>query len=134
VHSKLQRILALQRPHLDRRMARLGADEPGVTLLVHPLHARGGAQCEEIAQVIPVIGRAIGEGERYLVTRVPARWFPALPAQLPRRPPIRLLERIVEAAQAAEPGGERDLGHRQIALVDQPLGEVQAARLRHRER
>ena len=115
-------------------MARIGADQPGVALLIHPLHARCGAQREEIAQVIPVVRWPVGKGERHLVALAVGRRLAAVAAQLPRRPAIGFAERIVEAAQAAKAGGERDLCHWQIALVDQSLGEVQAARLRDRER
>src|SRR6185437_14309061 len=58
----------------------------------------------------------------------------ALFAQLARRPPIGLLKGIVGAAQTAESRRERDLRHRQVALIDQPLGKMQPARLRNGER
>ena len=44
------------------------------------------------------------------------------------------MERLVEATDAAEAGGERNIGHGQIGLVDELLGEENAARLRHRDR
>ena len=59
---------------------------------------------------------------------------PPEPSQRARRAVVGLQERVVEAAQAAEARRERDLGHGQVGLVDQPLREVEAAGLRHGER
>src|SRR5690348_12647621 len=81
--------------------------------------------------MIPVVGGAVAERERHLISRVVHRSLATLLAQLARRSLICLLERIVEAAEAAKAGGKGDLGHRQAALVDQTLGEVQAACLRN---
>ena len=115
-------------------MTRVGPDQSAIAVLIHALHARRGAHREEIAQVIPIVGRPIGEGERHLVTGSAQRRPAALAAQLPRRPAIGVAEGIVEPAEAPEPGGERNLRHRQIALIDQPLREMQPARLGDRQR
>jgi hypothetical protein len=44
------------------------------------------------------------------------------------------LEGLVEAADAAEAGGHRHLGHGQASLMDQLLGQQHPAGLRHRHR
>ena len=58
----------------------------------------------------------------------------SLAPQRARRAAEQPLKRLVEAPDAAEAGGERDLGHRQARLVDELLGEQHAPRLRHRDR
>ena len=59
---------------------------------------------------------------------------PASAPQLARRASEQRQERLVEPAQAAEARGEGDLGHRQVRLVDQLLGEEHTAGLRDRDR
>jgi hypothetical protein len=81
----------------------------------------------------PVIGRPICQRQRHLIATAAGRTLAPLSAKLPRRSSIRLLERIVESAEAPEARGERDLRHRQVTLVDQPFGEVQPACLRDRQ-
>jgi hypothetical protein len=54
----------------------------------------------------------------------------ALLAQHPRRRPEDVAARPVELAQAAEAGGEGDLGDRQIGIVEEATSEVGARRAR----
>ena len=51
-----------------------------------------------------------------------------------RRAPVDRLEGGVERPDAAEPRGERDLGHAEIGAVDQPLGALDSGGARRRER
>ena len=56
------------------------------------------------------------------------------PPQRARRALVRPEERVVEAAEAGEARRERDLRHREVRLVDEPLREVEPPRLGHGER
>jgi hypothetical protein len=49
-----------------------------------------------------------------------------------RRSPVHGAKRSVESADAPEPGGEGNRGHRRRGLVDQPLRALHAPRHRHR--
>ena len=65
---------------------------------------------------------------------VAVRWPPSCPppargrTQTRWRAAVQIGERRVEAADAAEPGAEGDLGHRIVGSVEQPLGALDAAR------
>ena len=56
------------------------------------------------------------------------------PADLRRGAMVDLDDPGIETANRAESRGERNLMHGQRGLVDQFLGEMQTARLRHRDR
>jgi hypothetical protein len=63
------------------------------------------------------------QAEAILVSGLDCR-LPRQAADLRRSSMIDLEDSGVEAANAAEPGGESDLAHGQSGLVDQLLGEV----------
>jgi hypothetical protein len=91
-----------------------------------------GAGAEKRQHRIPVIGRAIGETNRQRTCF--AFGLVADPPQRSRRTPEHLQKGFIEAADAVEARGQRDLGHRQRRLVDQLLGEQDPPRLRDRDR
>ena len=81
----------------------------------------------------PVVRRAVTEldGHAGLGERAVGLSADRLAAELARRAAEELVERLVIAAHAPEPGRERDLGHREPRLVDELLREEDAAGLRH---
>ena len=87
------------------------------------LDAGNGFERQEPEHERPVVGRPVVEPERDHVAG--ASW--SAPTPEPRwRPAVRLPERGVEPAEAREAGGEGDLRHGQIRLVEQPLRGLHA--------
>jgi len=93
---------------------------------VDAFDARQRARGQEVADLCPVVRRPVGEAKHHFVARA---IVPTLTAQLAGRAPVGRVERVVEAPDAAEARGQRDLGHGQRRLVQQALREVQPARL-----
>src|SRR5437868_12141129 len=131
--TELKCVFILQRADTDDRMAASQGDGSGITAFIDTLHAGHRASRQEIANVSPVIGRSERELERYFIGVVHGA-AALMPAQLAWRALVCLLESVIEAAQAAETGGQRDLSDRQSGIVEQPFREMQPACLRHRDR
>ena len=133
LHAQTERVPARHRAHAHHDGPGRERERAGVALRVHPLDPRDRARGEKREQVGEVVRRAEREAERDLPVGGSGARSPE-PPQRARRAVVGLQERVVEAAQAAEARRERDLGHGQVGLVDQPLREVEAAGLRHGER
>ena len=82
----------------------------------------------------PASRRAAGRPGAASRRRAPTCPAAALAPQRAGRPAEQLAEGLVEAAHAAEARGQRHLGHRQVRVVDQLLGEQHAPRLRDGDR
>ena len=82
----------------------------------------------------PVVRRPVRELEYHLLRAAANAAAAARPAKLARRPAVGAAERVVETAAAAETGRHRDLRDRQAGLGQQAHREMQAARLRDRDR
>src|SRR6185437_2839756 len=90
-----------------------------------------GPRREMTQHRLPVVGRAVAQPERDAsLGRRARRPSP----QRAGRAAEELAEGLVEAADAAEAGGQRHLAKRHARLVDELFGEEHAPRLRHRHR
>jgi len=67
--------------------------------------------------------------QKLLVSRRGGHWRVACTPERGRRAPVNSGKYCVEAAQAAEARGERNLGHCQVRIVDHTLGALDPCRL-----
>ena len=98
------------------------------------LDARDGSRAKERQDGVPVVGRSEAELDRNR-----ARCANRLIGQSPSpercgRPPVQLLEDLVESPDAAEAGRRGDLCHRQSRVLDQLLGQKDPPGLGDRDR
>jgi len=121
------------RPDAQHPMGALGRERPRVPLLVHRFEPLDRARTEEGEHRLPVIGPPVRQAQRHLPAARGVRRTHRTP-ELARRTMVEVLEGFVEPSDAAKAGGERDVAHRQRGIVDQLLGEEDAARLRHGDR
>ncbi len=117
------------RRHRDRSGRAVDGDGAAITRSIHRLDAGRGARRQKPGERFPVIRRAIGEPEP--VTTGLGERPPGEAAELGRRSRVGAANLAVEAAQAAEAGGDRDLRKRQARFVEQLLGGLHAAGQRH---
>src|SRR5262245_56122738 len=103
-------------------------DSSLIAIRFYNLDSGRGPRREKFQQCFPVKWRAEAQTKQVFIFLELGREMRQL-ADLRRRPVVGVAEGAVEAAHAAKASGERDLSHRQTGLVDQFLGEVQAARL-----
>ena len=94
--------------------------------------AVGEAEPEAVARRVAVGPRAAAVRLSSVAPPVVSRWSTA--PKLARGAVVEIAERRVETPHAAESGGERDVGHAEIGLVEQPLRGVHAAGADHRQR
>ena len=129
-----------QRVRFGRVLDRHGAlrtverDGAAVAILGDDLDPRDRAPAQEVQHRRPIVRRVIAQQQRDLAARPGRHVFGARAPQCARRAAEQRLKRLVEAADAAEAGGEGDLGHRQLGLVDELLGQQHAAGLRDGDR
>jgi hypothetical protein len=118
---------------LDRPHEAILQHGPAIGVGLDPLDAVDRARLQEREHRVPVVRRTVGEahGDADLADRAFGQGMHRFPPQRAWRPLEQLLEGLVEAPHAAEPGGQRDLRHRQAGVVDQLLGEQHAPGLRH---
>ena len=111
----------------------LQGNDTAIAALFHYFHAGSRARGQEVKQAVPTERRPKTQLEAVLVLRQRFGFAGQL-AEMGGGAAVGFLERSIEAADAAEPGGQRHFPHRQVALVNQFLGELQAPGLRHRDR
>jgi hypothetical protein len=128
VHAEHELRACGVRPRFDCGRVLTDAHGAAVDPVLDPLDARGGAAGEEAEHRGPRQRRPVGQADDELAGR---RRVAAPPPQLGRRGAEGRADRVVELPQAAEPGSERELGHGQIRLVQEPPREVHAPRARH---
>jgi len=132
-NAQLERRCASHGAYAHDGMAAGRAHRSGVAVLVDGLHAGHGACGQKVTHLRPVIGRTQRQPQHDVGAFGGREPRTTLAAQLARRTPVGATERGIEATHAAEPGGKRDLRDRQVGLVEQTLGEMQAARLREHD-
>ena len=102
---------------------------PAVYAGLHDFDSGSSARRQKVEHALPVIGRTEVQAEEILVSWLGAG-LPRQTTDLRGRSMVDLADAGVEATDAAESGGEGDLGHGQSGLIDELLGEVKAASLR----
>ena len=115
------------------RRPRVERERPRIAVGVDALDAGHRARTEEAQDAVEVVRRPqrepehqrAGIGRRRRVTE---------PAQRARWPVVGREERGVEPPQRAVARRDRDLRHREVGLVHEPLREVEASGLRDRHR
>ena len=112
--------------------ARLAADDDRapVGVAFDGLDAGNRAGGEVRGQVRPVERAAVREAQEQAAVRDEPIRLAAAGAQLAGRLAEDVLAGTVELAQAAEAGRERDLGHGQVGVVEEPPREVDPGRAR----
>jgi hypothetical protein len=98
-----------------------------ITSVLYDFNAGDGAGLEVSEHGFPVVRRPVAEAEGYACVGLAGGSFAT---QGVRRAVEEMLERLVEAPQAAESGCECDFGHRHSGFVYELLGEENAAGLR----
>jgi hypothetical protein len=121
------------RRHRDRAEGTIEFNRPRVAIIGNALDAGNGAWGEKAEHRRPIVGWTVGQLERQSRARRPDRRRTASPSQRARRTTVETVERVVETAEAAEPCGERHLGHRKVGLVDELTGKQDAPCLCHGE-
>ena len=117
-------------PQLEHAGVATDDDRAPVRASGDVLDARDGAGCEVGDERLPVEGAAEGETQEQAPVRGETVGLAAPGAQLARRLAEDLHAGPVELAQAAEAGGEGDLGNGQVGVVEQPAGEMHPRRAR----
>ena len=105
-------------------------DRSPVGVALDRLDAWDGAGGEVRGQVRPVERAAVREAQEQAAVRDETIRLATAGPQLAGRLAEDLLAGTVELAQAAEPGRERDLGHGQVGVVEEPTREVDPGRAR----
>ena len=131
MHSQEHDRLPGDHAHRERAPCFAQRKRAPVGVSFHRLDARDGALPEEPEHPGPVERRAGREAKLPAVTAVERR---ATAAQRCRGAAVGGPDRVVEAPDARESGGERDFRHRERGLVDQSPGEVDARGERDRMR
>ena len=125
MNAQQQAVLAARGDLQEAGRARHGDRPPvGVTVdRLDPRHQTGG---EEGPHRVPVIAGHDRQAQgKPAVGGEPVGAVPAI-AQVGRRRAEHVLHGPVELAQAAEPGGESDVHHGEVGVVEEPPGEVRA--------
>ena len=117
-------------PELEHAGVATDDDRASVRAAGDMLDAGDGTGREVGGHRLPVEEAAEGETQEEAAVGGEAVGLAAPGAQLARRLAEDLLARAVELAQAAEAGGESDLGDGQVGVVEQPAGEVHPRRAR----
>ncbi len=99
--------------------------------LLDDFDAGDGAGAEVGEHRLPIVGRAVAEAEGD--AGVGCGSCGGLAAEGAGRAVEEVVEGFVEAAEAAESGGQRDFGHGHAGFVDELLGEEDAAGLGDRD-
>lgn len=125
------RIASFLKRSFDAATRSVQGDRSAITTLLDHFDARRSAGREKPQHPIPVVRRAEAEPKNGFIfrLRLGAR---DKSADVSRSPAIHRANCGVEAANASEAGGERNLLHGQRRFVDELLGEMQTARLRNR--
>ena len=89
----------------------------------HRLDARDGSRAKERQDGVPVVGRPVAELDRNRARFENRLIGQSLSPECCGRPPVQLLEYLVESPDAAEAGRRGDLCHRQSRVLDQLLGQ-----------
>jgi hypothetical protein len=127
---------ALSSPRLDGDppLQPVQLNRSRVTLGGNTFNARNSAPAQKLNHSGPVVWRLVAQQKNDLAGRPGTKVRSAGAPQFARRAAEQRLEGFVETANAAEPRGERDFGHRQPRLMDELLGKQNAAGLRDRHR
>ena len=109
--------------------ARIAVDHDGapVGASAHVLDTHGRTSRQEAEGCFPRKRTGEPDTQRQAAVRDEAIGDTPACAELARRGPEDLLDGAVELPQAAETRGERDLGHGEIGIVEEPASEVGAA-------
>lgn len=131
MNAEGNRIASLLKRSFDAAFRSVQGDRSAITTLLDHLDARRSAGREKPQHPIPVIRRAEAEPKNVFIfrLRLGAR---DKSADVSRSPAIHRADRSVEAANASEAGGVRNLLHGQRRFVDELLDEMQPAGLRNR--
>lgn len=129
MNAEGNRIASFLKRSFDAAFRSVQGDGSAITTLLDHFDARRSAGREKPQHPIPVIRRAEADPKNVFIfrLRLGAR---DKSADVSRSPAIHRANRSVEAANASEAGGERNLLHGQRRFVDELLGEMQAAGLR----
>ena len=135
-HGRAQRV-AVGRFDRDGSLQPIQLHRSRITVgAVHAQHPAIARRRRNSIIAVPVVGRMIAQQKNDLAggagRKIRSGWRVAIRSAGGRT----ASESFVEAANAAEAGGERYLGHRQPRLMNKLLGQKNAARLRdgHRRR
>jgi hypothetical protein len=127
VHAKAQAVRRQVRATVDDADLAIDHDRPQVTLANKLFDTRCGTAREKVEDpgrikgLLPRQAHAEHAGQRDTVL--------AALAQFARCPAVSVPERVIEAAQASVAGGDTDLRHRQVGVIDQALRKVQPLRM-----